>query len=260
MNLEAHGNDLVWRAVRSRRPRAAGPIGRRRAARRTATPSKPGCGANAASQDPMFHAIIDRETAQGCRPRLVHAEWIRPTASSRIGHIHYAPGDAPHASRYRGHVADDAAPPSMRRATAAANGNATALGAPSRRAADRLRLRVRGLFRQALVYKRRNPRRRMVRHRRPRLAGNQARLRAVARSRATSTPRAARSASFPSSGERSVSSTLPHLVGPLARLQRKGRLPANVIPAIAQPGHASHGRWGSTTRLCQSASVAQVQL
>ena len=110
--------------------------------------------ANAASQDPMFHAIIDRGTGKA----VGVASFMRMDPGNgliEVGHIHYAP------VMRRTPVGTEAMFLMMQRAFDELGyrryeWKCDSLNAPSRRAAERYGFTFEGIFRQALVYKKRN--------------------------------------------------------------------------------------------------------
>lgn len=110
--------------------------------------------ANAASQDPMFHAIIDRETGKA----VGVASFMRMDFANgviEVGHIHYAP------VMRRTLAGTEAMFLMMRRAFDELGyrryeWKCDSLNAPSRRAAVRYGFTFEGIFRQAVIYKKRN--------------------------------------------------------------------------------------------------------
>jgi RimJ/RimL family protein N-acetyltransferase len=108
---------------------------------------------NAASQDPMFHAIVDHETGKA----VGVASFMRMDPANgviEVGHIHYAP------VMRRTPAGTEAMFLMMQRAFELGyrryEWKCDSLNAPSRRAAERYGFTFEGIFRQALVYKSRN--------------------------------------------------------------------------------------------------------
>jgi RimJ/RimL family protein N-acetyltransferase len=107
----------------------------------------------ARSQDPQFHAILDRDGEA-----LGVASFLRidpANGAIEVGHIHYAP------RLQRTTAATEAMVLMMRRVFAELGyrryeWKCDSLNAPSRRAAERLGFAYEGLFRQAVVYRERN--------------------------------------------------------------------------------------------------------
>ncbi len=110
--------------------------------------------ANVASQDPMFHAIIDRETGKA----VGIASFMRMDFANgviEVGHIHYAP------VMRRTRAGTEAMFLMMRRAFDELGfrryeWKCDSLNAPSRSAAVRYGFTFEGIFRQAVIYKKRN--------------------------------------------------------------------------------------------------------
>jgi RimJ/RimL family protein N-acetyltransferase len=110
--------------------------------------------ANAASQDPMFHAIVDRETGKA----VGVASFMRMDPVNgliEVGHIHYAP------IMRRTAAGTEAMFLMMQRALDELGyrryeWKCDSLNAPSRSAAERYGFTFEGIFRQALIYKKRN--------------------------------------------------------------------------------------------------------
>jgi RimJ/RimL family protein N-acetyltransferase len=109
--------------------------------------------ANAASQDPMFHAIVDRETGKA----VGVASFMRMDFANgviEVGHIHYAP------VMRRTPAGTEAMFLMMQRAFDLGyrryEWKCDSLNAPSRRAAERYGFTFEGIFRQAVIYKGRN--------------------------------------------------------------------------------------------------------
>ncbi|HMA37760.1 MAG TPA: GNAT family protein [Chloroflexia bacterium] len=108
---------------------------------------------NCRGDDPLFHAIVDRDTGQA----VGVASYLRiapASGSIEVGHIHYTP------ALQRTAGATEAMYLLMKRAFELGyrryEWKCDALNAPSRAAAQRLGLSYEGVFRQATVYKGRN--------------------------------------------------------------------------------------------------------
>jgi RimJ/RimL family protein N-acetyltransferase len=110
--------------------------------------------ANVASQDPMFHAVVDRESGKA----VGLASFMRMDPANgviEVGHIHYAP------IMRRTRAGTEAMFLMMQRAFGELGyrryeWKCDSLNAPSRRAAERYGFTFEGIFRQALIYKKRN--------------------------------------------------------------------------------------------------------
>ena len=108
----------------------------------------------AKSEDPLFHAILDRQSGKA----LGVASYLRieaPVGVIEVGHINYSP------ALQRTAAATEAMFLMMRRVFDELGyrryeWKCDALNAPSRLAAERLGFRFEGIFRQATIYKGRN--------------------------------------------------------------------------------------------------------
>jgi RimJ/RimL family protein N-acetyltransferase len=152
LSVDAHGDDLF--AVLCAQEAKSGWTYQRDEQPRDRAAFDAWLAANEASQDPMFHAIIDRETGKA----VGVASFMRMDQANgviEVGHIHYGP------VMRRTPAGTEAMFLMMQRAFDELGyrryeWKCDSLNAPSRRAAERYGFTFEGIFRQALVYKSRN--------------------------------------------------------------------------------------------------------